>query len=253
MSILLHFGGACVRRVVDPSRALVAEHAHDWPVISLFVLGGYHNITEHGEQEIGGPSLVFYRSGVAHRNFAGEAGFEQVEIEFDPAWLGGSQLPAEGVLTRVGGTCGALARALALRCAAGLSEADLAAAIRRLLSLARREPARHTGGWVETVTARLRADPGGRIGDLAREMGRSAAWIGPAYRRSAGEGLQEAAARFRVERAARLLRETAGSLAAVAMEAGFCDQSHMNRTFRRLLGRSPLAVRQDRQALRRGP
>lgn len=252
MSVLLRFSGACVRRVIDPSRARVAEHAHDWPLISLFVMGAYRNVTEHGEQEIGGPSLVFYRSGVAHRNFAGDMGFEQIEIEFDPAWLGGSDLPAEGVLTRVGGTCGALARALALRCDVGLTEADLEAAIRELLGVARREAPRQRGSWIEAVTARLRSDPGDRIADLARELGRSAAWIGPAYRRSVGEGLQEAAARFRVERAARLLRETDGSLAALAIEAGFCDQSHMNRTFRRLLGRSPLAVRQDRQALRRG-
>lgn len=252
MSVLLRFGGARVRRVIDPSHAVVSEHAHDWPMISLFVIGGYRNVTENGEKEITGPSLVFYRAGVAHRNTALESGFEQIEIEFDPAWLGRSALPSEGVLTRVGGTSGALARALAVRCHAGLSEPALEAEIRQLLSVARREPARQTGDWVKTVTERLRSDPGGRIDELAREVGRSRAWIGPAYRRSVGERLQEAAARFRVERAARLLRESDETLSAVALEAGFYDQSHMNRTFRRLLGRSPTAARQDRQALRHG-
>ena len=252
MSVLLRFGGACVRRVIDPSHAVVSEHAHDWPMVSLFVIGSYRNVTEGGAQEIAGPSLVFYRPGVAHRNFAGESGFEQIEIEFDPAWLGRSELPPQEILTRIGGACGALARGLALRCDAGLSETALASEIRRLLSVARREPARETGAWIKTVTERLRSHPGGRIEELARELGRSRAWIGPAYRRSVGERLQEAAARFRVERAARLLRESDGTLPAVALEAGFCDQSHMNRTFRRLLGRSPTAVRQDRQALRRG-
>lgn len=251
MSVLLRFGGACVRRVIDPSHAVVCEHAHDWPMISLFVMGGYRNVTEAGEQEIAGPSLVFYRRGVAHRNVAGEVGFEQIEIEFDPAWLGRSELPAQGIVTRVGGASGALARALAVRCETRLSEATLQGEIKRLLFVARHEPARQAGKWVKTITDRLRSHPGGRIGTLAREVGRSSAWIGPVYRRSAGERLQEAAARFRIERAARLLRESDETLAAIALEAGFCDQSHMNRTFHRLLGRAPTAVRQDREALRR--
>lgn len=252
MSVLLRFAGACVRRVIDPSHAVVSEHAHDWPVISLFVLGGYRNLTEAGEQEIAGPSLVFYRPGVAHRNVAGEVGFEQIEIEFDPAWLGRSELPAQGSVTRIGGASGALARALTVKCAAGLSEAALEGELKQLLSIARREPRRPTGEWIKAITERLRSHPDDRIEDLAREMGRSRAWIGPAYRRAAGERLPEAAARFRIERAARLLRESDETLSAVALAAGFYDQSHMNRTFRRLLARSPTAVRQDRQALRRG-
>lgn len=60
----------------------------------------------------------------------------------------------------------------------------------------------------------------------------------------------ETAARFRLERAAHLLRETDQTAAGVALEAGFCDQSHMNRTFRRLLGRLPSEVRNDRSEFR---
>ncbi|HLW73800.1 MAG TPA: helix-turn-helix domain-containing protein, partial [Gammaproteobacteria bacterium] len=82
------------------------------------------------------------------------------------------------------------------------------------------------------------------------EAGLHPSWLGTAYRRAAGEGLMDAAARFRVEHAARLLRETDAALACIAMEAGFCDQSHMIRTFRRVLGRLPSAVREDRRQFR---
>jgi AraC family transcriptional regulator len=250
---MLHeFAGALVRRVIDPSRAVVHEHAHEWPMISLYVLGGYRNITEYGERDIAGPSMVFYRPGVVHRNVVGEMGFEQIEIEFDPAWLGPSGMPPDGILLRVGGACGVLARSIARACDAPLREDELVRAVRRLLSTARVESARHGDAWTGDVTARLRADPCRSIGSVAREVGRSPSWIGAAYRRSIGEGPQQAAARFRVERAARLLRESEESLACVAAEAGFCDQSHMNRTFRRVLGRSPTAVRRDRGAFR-GP
>lgn len=53
-----------------------------------------------------------------------------------------------------------------------------------------------------------------------------------------------------VERAARLLRETDESCAGIALEAGFRDQSHMSRVFRRVLGRSPSVVREDRREFR---
>jgi AraC family transcriptional regulator len=251
MSVLLDYSGVRVRRVLDPSGAVVAEHAHDWPVVSLYVMGGYRNVTDLGEREIAGPSMVFYRRGAAHRNVAGETGFEQIEIEFDAAWLGPTALPPEEVLVQVGGICGALARSFAVQCDAGFSEAELRASMHRLLTMARFQPARPVGTWIDNVTTRLRADPDRRIAELARELGRSPAWIGSAYRSLAGEGPRELTARLRVERATRLLRESNEPLCAIAVEAGFCDQSHMNRTFRRVLGRLPTAVREERQYFRR--
>jgi AraC family transcriptional regulator len=44
---------------------------------------------------------------------------------------------------------------------------------------------------------------------------------------------------MRVERAARLLRDTAMPLADVAAACGFCDQSHLARSFRHVLGCTP--------------
>jgi AraC family transcriptional regulator len=88
------------------------------------------------------------------------------------------------------------------------------------------------------------------VNDLAHALDLHPSWLGSAYRSATGEGLQETAARYRVEHAARLLRETDESYAAIAIDAGFCDQSHMNRTFRRLLGRTPSIVRDDRRSFR---
>jgi transcriptional regulator GlxA family with amidase domain len=79
---------------------------------------------------------------------------------------------------------------------------------------------------------------------------RHPSWLGSAYRQSTGEGLRETAARLRVERATHLLRETDEALGSIAAAAGFCDQSHMNRSFRRILGRSPVTVREERRHFR---
>jgi AraC family transcriptional regulator len=247
--MLRTFSGATVRRVIDRSGAVIAEHAHDWPVLSLFVMGGYLNAAEPGETFIAGPSAVLYRAGAAHRNAAAGDGFEQIELEFDPAWLGG-ELPGAPVSRWIGGAVGAEACRLARLCADEVSEAALGVAVRRFLESAGAAPAPSAEGWIAEVSRGLRGDPGLRVRDLARTVRRHPAWLGTAYRRATGEGVAAAAARFRVERAARLLRETELAPACVAADAGFCDQSHMSRSFRRVLGRPPSAVRADRAGFR---
>jgi AraC family transcriptional regulator len=228
----------------------VPEHAHDWPVLSLFVMGSYWNETAAGERFIASPSAVLYRPGAAHRNTTAAVGFEQIEIEFDPAWLGRPSLPGLPVMQWVGGRTAREARYLARCCEAEASEERLRAALRRFLAGASRQPGHEPASWIGAITRRLRQDTALRITELAREVSRHPSWVGAAYRQATGEGLQETAARFRVERATRLLRESDQSCACIALAAGFCDQSHMNRTFRRMLGRSPAAVRQERRDFR---
>jgi AraC family transcriptional regulator len=251
MNILHESSGVIVRRVVDLSDARVPEHAHDWPVLSIFVLGGYLNQTELGRRLIDGPSAVLYRAGSAHRNTALSVGFEQIEIEFDPEWLGRAPVPCTAVSHWIGGHAGFMARSLAQYCSGVISAADIRAALWRFMCTIRGAHERTHAPWVDVVSQRLREDTSLKVHELARKVGRHPSWLGSAYRQATGEGLLEAVARFRIECASRLLRETDRSYACVALEAGFCDQSHMNRSFRRILGRLPTAVRQDQ--CRTGP
>ena len=124
-------------------------------------------------------------------------------------------------------------------------------AARHLLLVAREESKQRTHAWIGKLDAALRADPCRRVNDLAHEVGLSPAWIGPAYRHHVGESLKDTSTRLRVECAARLLRESDRSLSRIAADSGFCDQSHMNRLFRRVLGRPPALVRQERLGFRR--
>jgi AraC-like DNA-binding protein len=251
--MLQSFSGACIRRVIDRSYACVPEHSHDWPVLSLFVIGSYSNETEVGKSFICGPSAVLYRAGAPHRNTTAGAGFEQIEIEFDPSWLRQGLLPDVPVVQWVGGRAGREARGLVDTCEAGASEGHLRAAIQGFLEVASQQPRHEPANWIGTMTRRLMEDTTLSIGELALEAGRHPSWAGAAYRHATGEGVQETAARFRVERATRLLRETDQPYASIAFEAGFCDQSHMNRTFRRVLGRLPTVVRAERQHFRPAP
>jgi AraC-like DNA-binding protein len=247
--MLQEFSGATIRRTIDRSGAEVPEHAHDWPLLSLFVIGGYSNHTELGERRIAGPSAVFYAAGAAHRNRAGADGFEQIEIEFDPAWLG-SRLPAAPVSNWIGGRGGVEARGLATLCSHDVNEKTLRSALQRFLETASAVSHVRHPEWLDCITQRLKDDPTHKVAELARETQLHPSWLGTAYRQVAGEGLMDAAARFRVEHATRLLRESDAPFSNIAMDAGFCDQSHMIRTFRRVLGRLPSAVREDRKYFR---
>ena len=251
--IIQSFSGASVRRVVDRSHCRVPAHAHDWPVLSLFVLGSYRNETEIGELFICGPSAVFYRAGAAHRNTTSAVGFEQIEIEFDPDWLGQGLLPGVPVVRWIGGRAASEARDLARACQPDRSENELCAALQSFLRGASCQVERETVGWISAMSRSLREDTTRPISDLAKVAGRHPSWAASAYRLATGERPKEAAARFRVEHATQLLRETDLAYASIALESGFCDQSHMNRTFRRVLGRSPTGVREQRHAFRHIP
>ncbi len=165
MAILHRFSGAVVRRTIDPSHAVVAEHAHDWPMLSVYVMGGYRNVSACGEHDIDGPSFVFYGRGAAHRNDVGVAGFEQLEIEFDPDWLGASALPRQPVLMRIGGRGGARARQLAAACGGAIDEECLRRAVHALLAA---EEDKNMPAWIGHIDAAVRKDPSRRIGELAR-------------------------------------------------------------------------------------
>jgi AraC family transcriptional regulator len=250
MSIMRSFSGASIRRVIDRSRFQVPEHIHDWPVLSLFVMGSYLNETEIGQNFICGPSAVFYRACAPHRNTSGAVGFEQIEIEFDPAWIGHALLPCTPVMRWIGGRTGADARRLIQACEGESSENSVRAALRQFFAGANRQSQREPAHWIDAITRRLNECTGLKVSHLAREVGRHPSWAGSAYKRATGESVQATAARLRVERATCLLRESDQPYASIAAEAGFCDQSHMNRTFRRLLGRAPSVVRQEGRGCR---
>jgi AraC family transcriptional regulator len=81
---------------------------------------------------------------------------------------------------------------------------------------------------------------------IASRLDLNPAWLARAYRAAAGEGLQDTLRRRRVERALELLATTDMCLAEVALAANFCDQPHMNRCFRTVIGSTPAEVRSRR-------
>jgi AraC family transcriptional regulator len=244
--------GARAVRVIHPEGQDIEEHRHDWPSLTLHALGAADEMYDGGEARISGPSAVLHPAGRAHADRISEAGLETVSVQFDPAWLRGAGGTVHLDQTRCwsGGRVGAASQRLAAAWTReDASEPALVQATHDFLALALAETGEIAPTWLKHVSCALDDDAPPSTRAIAGALDLHPAWLARAYRTAVGEGLQDTARRKRVERAVALLRHTDDPAADIAVAAGFFDQSHMNRGFRQLLGRTPSRVRAERELL----
>jgi AraC family transcriptional regulator len=245
---LRQLAGARVLRVVHPTAQRIDEHRHDWACVGLFTTGSYRERYEGGEVTLAGPSAAFHPPGRAHADVVGAGGLETLTIEFDPSWLRlhgfGRALDRSYVWN--GGAVGLASRRLAaVLTSPGAGEARIGRATAEFLETAFVAEAPWTPPWLDHVGQWIAGDAAAATGTISRRLDFHPAYLARAYRSATGEGIAEALRRHRVEAATALLRRTPLPLVDVALAAGFCDQGHMNRCFRSVLGRSPLTVRRE--------
>jgi len=105
-------------------------------------------------------------------------------------------------------------------------------------------PARQPSAVIARAWEQLVATRGGvRIDELVRLSGWSHRHLDARFREQIGLPPKAVARLLRFEYAAALLRNSRMPLAALAGEAGYYDQAHLNRDFRSLAGCSPRAYR----------
>lgn len=239
---LRRFGGASASRVSHRPGVIIGEHRHDWLNITIHLLGACDEEAETGSFRLDGPSVTMLPAGSQHANRIGAQGLETIGLLVDPAWLkldGLRALPDRPINLR-GGTPGIAARRLAAAWMnPGADEAQLASATAVFLKQARDIEIKAEPSWLGRVRSEIDDQPSISCNELARRLDLHPAWLARAYRRACGEGLAETLRRRRVERALVAIRHSAASLATVAIEAGFCDQPHMNRCFWQTLGATP--------------
>jgi AraC family transcriptional regulator len=84
-----------------------------------------------------------------------------------------------------------------------------------------------------------------RAGELAAISRLSVSYFSVAFQRSFGVSLSVFLARLRVERAQAMMQSTSHKLSQIALACGFCDQAHLSRQFRRVVGTTPRRWRQE--------
>ncbi len=82
----LRLAGAHVSRIMHPPGQRIEAHSHDWPVLTLYRLGGYREEADCGAAiDLDGPSVVFQPAGAAHADEIGDRGLETLSMTFDPS------------------------------------------------------------------------------------------------------------------------------------------------------------------------
>jgi AraC family transcriptional regulator len=126
--------------------------------------------------------------------------------------------------------------------AEGLALELLAAATREAITDSSQRP---TPRWLTSAEEllRTRTDECIRLSDLAAVVGVHPIHLARTFRARHGVSVGEYGRRVRIEWAAAEIARGEASLAAVATEAGFADQSHFTRLFKRYVGTTPARFR----------
>lgn len=230
----------------------LAAHDHERPYFCLTLSGGYTERYGRRKRECGEHLVVFHPAGERHSQVH-DSTVQTLNVEIDARWVSrifdavaALDCPSElrddasiSAASRIG--LGAFTRepdaALAL-------EADvweiLAAAASGRPSHGERRPR-----WLDSARELLRADFQHPIDfrQLAQHAGVHPVHFAATFRRCFGVSVGEYRRRLRLDFVQRRLHDPAPSLSEIAASAGFADQSHMTRAFKRYAGVTPAAYR----------
>jgi AraC family transcriptional regulator len=262
-----NYYGECLRRrsvadvVLTETRysphAHLPRHSHEHAYFCLVRRGGYVETYGSQQRTCGPMTLAYHPPDEVHVQHVAGVEVQSFNVELTPPWW--QRLPDTAALRQRGTdfTDGSAA-CLALRlqhefrhfdsasplAVEGLVLELLAATLRA--TMARQEPT--PPAWLLRVRDRLHdefADPP-RLDELAQEAGVHPGHLVAAFRRyyrcTAGEFVR----RRRIDWACQQMLERDQPLADLALAAGFADQSHFTRTFKRLVGTTPTAYRERR-------
>jgi AraC family transcriptional regulator len=129
-----------------------------------------------------------------------------------------------------------------------LDEFTVETLLTEILSIAARPPrleSRHAPPWIARILDKLKTEHCRRLtlDELAREAGVHPVHLSRVFRRCVGEGISEYVHRLRVRTACEQMLAPEASLADLSFSAGFADQSHFTRSFRRITGMTPGSFR----------
>jgi len=236
-------------------------HAHQRPTIAL-VLEGTLTTTTAGRTFVNpANTLIAKPAGLRHSNRVGHAPTSLIAIEPELP-EGESTLPScVNALHTLSHGWDARAAWLAQSIQRELSQPDdltplavagaaweILAIVARFATAARMPPPQSLRRVLEIVHARF-TEPLG-LGDVAREAGLHPVYLARAFRTHVGTSLGAYVRKLRVEQAAVKLRSSPGSIADIAAEVGFADQSHLTRVFSATTGMTPARYRREHRAAR---
>jgi AraC family transcriptional regulator len=236
-----------------PAEEVLANHTHDRACVAVMLEGSFE-LRFPGKAYPCPPTTVFTEpAGETHANFIGSGGAHVVVVQPDPAE---TELlrPFAGLLDRATHRHHAGMAERASRLTRELDGGDdlstLAAegiVLEMLVTVARLDAieTRRPPAWLLRAQELLHAQftTVVRTGEVARAVGIHPAHLAREFRAHFRQSMGSYVRRLRLDWAARELIRSETPLAVVALAAGFADQSHFTRFFKRHTGLTPQAYR----------
>ena len=254
MTTSIRSGGLAINTADHTPGMRVPRHEHANAYVCVVMAGAFDLQLARGELECAAGTLIAHPAGHTHANRFSDQHGHCLNVHVSDAWSDERALRdwfADYRHVRLGASSPALLRlAHEMRCedsaaplAASAAGIDLLAEAMRASTAPALAPP-----WMRRVMDRLEADLAQppTLSELADEVGLHASHVSRAFRQACGETVGEYLRRRRVEQAERLLAGPQ-SLAEIAALAGFADQAHFTRVFRRRFGITPGARRRAMQ------
>lgn len=206
--------------------AAAPRHRHDEAYAAIVLVGGYVEAGDRGRRTVGPGDVILHDAFEAHANRFDARGATVLNLSLPAA-------TSAQAFMRIGDP-DAIVR---------LAERDPRAAAQALHD--QLAPAPPTpSDWRDLLAEALRSTRRFSLGQWAREAGLDAATVSRGFRAAYGATPSRYRAEIRAHAAWRRLGD-AGSLAELALDAGFADQAHMTRAILALTGRPPGAWRRS--------
>jgi len=228
--------------VYQPHTAL-AMHEHSAPFFTYVLRGEFVERTGRMDRECARGSVIFHPPCDAHANAVGPRGTMSLNVEISPElwaelagvsgqvlsgdveWLAAAvwrEFHRDDAAAELG-----MDEAVALLCASLRSEHQRTASI----------SARRLALSAEYISQHLAPVP--RLAEVAQVAGVHPMHLARLFRQRYGYSMGEFVRRRRIAWACGQLASSDEGLAAIALAAGFADQAHFSRTFRRVTGCTP--------------
>jgi AraC family transcriptional regulator len=242
--------------IIHKNPIRLPEHFHELAHFALVIKGSYSETFASKMYRHSPMEIIWHRAGISHQDEIGERGACFFTIEFQPEYLINlsefAALPndffeRDGLIVR---------QAQQLydefknwrtgsdQIIEGLTLQMLGHSVRKQIS------EKYPPIWLVRVVKRLNEEfrTNLSIGKLALEAGVHPVYLASVFRRFYQENISEYVQKLRVNYASELLLGKKVSISEIAFLAGFADQSHFTRVFKRYVGTTPGAFRNQSQS-----
>src|SRR5262245_26818628 len=242
-------------RIYPPGFA-TPKHSHKQALFCFVMQGGYTEKYGAKTRECRTSTLLFHPADELHAEFFHDAGGRSFIIEIAPAWLAQirEQLTvADASADFRGGVLELLARKLykefvQMDDASALIIEGLMLEMMGETTRSRAPKASHIRPrWLQQAKDLLhvRFAENLTLAEVARNVGIHPVHLAQTFHKTYQCTVGDYVRKLRIEYACRELATSDRSIVDIALSAGFCDQSHFTRTFKRAVGTAPSQYRES--------